>query len=124
MRASDYAIAQFRFLKNILFFHGREAYRRNSYAIGYMFYKNILETVPVFMFGVLSWFSGTQIYNGFLYVSFNVFFTAWPVIWFATFDYEYTKDVLLKRPHLYRIGLENVYFNKTSFWRWIIYAFW
>lgn len=89
-----------------------------------MFYKNILETVPVFMFGTLSLFTGTQIYNSFLYVSFNVFFTSWPVIWFATFDYEYTKAVLLRRPRLYRIGLENIYFNKLTFWRWIFYAFW
>lgn len=124
VRASDYAIAQFRFLKNILFFHGREAYRRNSYAIGYMFYKNILETVPVFMYGILSTFSGTQIYNSFLYVSFNVFFTALPVIWFATFDYEYSKDVLVRRPRLYRIGLDNIYFSKWIFWRWIVYAVW
>lgn len=89
-----------------------------------MFYKNILETVPVFMYGILSTFSGTQIYNSFLYVSFNVFFTALPVIWFATFDYEYSKDVLVRRPRLYRIGLDNIYFSKWSFWRWIIYAVW
>lgn len=41
-RASDYAIGQFRFLRSLLLVHGREAYRRNSYVVGYMFYKNIL----------------------------------------------------------------------------------
>jgi phospholipid-transporting ATPase len=41
-RASDYAIGQFRFLRTLLLVHGREAYRRNSYVVGYMFYKNIL----------------------------------------------------------------------------------
>jgi len=50
-RSSDYAIGQFKFLKNLLFFHGREAYRRNSISIGYMFYKNILETIPIYMYG-------------------------------------------------------------------------
>ena len=83
-RAADYSISQFRFLKNLLFIHGREAYRRNSYAICYMFYKNILETVPVFMFGIFSLFSSTMIYNGILYMSFNLFFTALPIIWFST----------------------------------------
>ena len=33
VRASDYAIGQFKFLRYLLFFHGREAYRRNSYAL-------------------------------------------------------------------------------------------
>ena len=124
MRASDYAIAQFRFLKNILFVHGREAYRRNSYAIGYMFYKNILETSPLFMFGIVSHFSGTMIYNSLLYNSFNTFFTSLPIIWFATFDFEYDKAVLCRSPRLYKIGLLNLHFNKFIFWRWIFYAIW
>jgi len=29
-RSADYAIGQFKFLKPLLFYHGREAYRRNS----------------------------------------------------------------------------------------------
>lgn len=32
-RASDYSIGQFRFLRSLLFVHGREAYRRNAYLI-------------------------------------------------------------------------------------------
>ena len=66
-RASDYAIGQFRFLKNLLFVHGREAYRRNSYLILYMFYKNVIYVLPIFWYGCLSVFSGTQIYNKYLY---------------------------------------------------------
>jgi len=124
VRASDYAIAQFKFLKVLLFFHGRESYRRNAYAVSYMFYKNILETVPIYIFGIFSLFSGTQIYNSSLYISYNVFFTALPIIWFSTFDYDYPKAVIVRRPRLYRIGLENIYFNKSVFWRWIFYAFW
>ena len=108
----------------MLFFHGREAYRRNAYAVSYMFYKNILETMPIYFFGIVSAFSGTQIYNQMLYICFNVFFTALPIIYFATFDYEYPKHIILKRPSLYRIGLENVYFNTIVFLRWIFYAMW
>ena len=70
-----------------------------------MFYKNILEVVPIFMFGCLSLFSGTFIYSSILYISFNTFYTALPIIWFATNDYEYPKEMFLRRPRLYRIGL-------------------
>ena len=59
-----------------------------------MFYKNILETIPVFMYGGLSLFTGVQIYNSILYVSFNTFFTCVPIIWFGTFDFEYSKVIL------------------------------
>ena len=44
-RTADYAIGQFKFLKPLLFVHGREAYRRNSLLINYSFYKNILYVV-------------------------------------------------------------------------------
>lgn len=41
-RSADFAIGQFRFLKPLMFIHGREAYRRNSFLVLYTFYKNIL----------------------------------------------------------------------------------
>ena len=124
VRASDYSIAQFRFLRILLLYHGREAYRRNAYAVCYMFYKNILETIPIFMYGWLSLFTGVVIYDQTLYVCFNTFFTCVPIIWFGIFDFEYSKRVLSSRPRLYRIGIQNIYFNKWEFWRWIFYAFW
>jgi len=53
-KSADYAIGKFKFLKNLLFVHGREAYRRNSFATCYIFYKNILLTAPLFIFGFYS----------------------------------------------------------------------
>ena len=67
VRASDYAIGQFRFLVPLLFYHGREAYRRNSYLALYMFYKNILFVMPLFWFGFFSSFSGQTLYESVLY---------------------------------------------------------
>ena len=53
VNSSDYAIAQFRFLKRLLFVHGEWCYARNSNMIVNFFYKNIMGI------GVLWWF---QIY--------------------------------------------------------------
>ena len=39
VNASDYAIAQFRFLENLLLVHGRNNYRNLSTTILYSFYK-------------------------------------------------------------------------------------
>ncbi len=41
-RSADYAIGKFKFLKELLFVHGRECYRRNCDIVCYNFYKNIL----------------------------------------------------------------------------------
>ena len=56
--SSDYALSRFKDLKPLLLYHGREAYRRNSYLIYYMFYKNLLLNAPIIYFGFWSGFSG------------------------------------------------------------------
>mmetsp|Transcript_41345 Transcript_41345/g.62988 ORF Transcript_41345/g.62988 Transcript_41345/m.62988 type:complete len:160 (-) Transcript_41345:132-611(-) len=123
-RASDYAIGQFRYLRNLLFVHGREAYRRNTYLILYMFYKNVIYVLPIWWYGFLSFFSGTQIYNVLLYNFYNIMFTGMPICWFCTFDWEYSKKKLLAQPALYEIGLKDKCFNPYVFWFWYFSAMW
>jgi phospholipid-transporting ATPase len=45
VNASDYAICQFRFLRNLLLAHGRWNYRRMAFIVAYIFYKNILMSI-------------------------------------------------------------------------------
>ena len=66
-RASDYSIAEFSFLKKLLFFHGREAYRRNSYVVCYNFYKNVLFVIPQFWAGMKNIFSGQTLFESWIY---------------------------------------------------------
>ena len=47
VNASDFAIAQFRFLRKLMLFHGRQNYRRMSKLVVYTFYKNVLMAVPM-----------------------------------------------------------------------------
>lgn len=56
--SSDYALAEFKDLKTLIFYHGREAQRRNGYLICYMLYKNLMQNFPVILYGVISGFSG------------------------------------------------------------------
>mmetsp|Transcript_31751 Transcript_31751/g.39500 ORF Transcript_31751/g.39500 Transcript_31751/m.39500 type:complete len:315 (+) Transcript_31751:322-1266(+) len=118
-RAADYSIGKFKFLKNLLFVHGRECYRRNSFATVYIFYKNILLTAPLFCYGFVSAFTGTTIYHILMYQGFNTVFTAFPILWLATMDSEHPKERLLNDPMLYKGGLYNVHFNTKVFLWWI-----
>lgn len=111
-------------LKHLLFCHGREAYRRNSYLISYIFYKNVLYVIPIIAYGLVSKFSATILYNLWLYNLYNVSFTTLPIMWYAIFDQEFRKEKLLSEPKLYRIGINDVFFNKTVFWRWFGYGVW
>jgi len=111
-------------LKNLLFTHGREAYRRNCYLIMYMFYKNIILVIPVWTFGWFSQMSGTDIYNNLFLDLYNLALTAIPIIWFAVFDWEQQKQVFLDNPKYYAIGMHDVFFNHAAFARWFTYAVW
>jgi phospholipid-transporting ATPase len=90
-RTADYAIAQFKFLKPLLFVHGREAYRRNSQLILYNFYKNICYGSCPFFFGFYSAFSGQMLYEKLIYLLFNITMTSLPIVWYALFDEEHRR---------------------------------
>ena len=50
-------------------------------------------------------FSGQPLYESWLYQFYNIMFTAFPVMWFALFDSEYTREEILLLPKAYKIGL-------------------
>jgi phospholipid-transporting ATPase len=107
-RSSDYAIGQFKFLRTLLLIHGREAYRRNAYVVGYMFYKNIMFVMTIFWFGLFCNYSGQTIFDDYLYQLYNITYSSLAIMWFAVFDHEYPKEILYKNPKYYIIGLENM----------------
>jgi len=120
--SSDYALSRFKDLKPLLLFHGREAYRRNSYLIYYMFYKNLLLNSPIIYFGLYSAFSGQVFFDAIMSQIFNLVFTSWPILIFATHDEEYTRETFLRNPFLYSDGPKNVHMNGYQFWNWAIFT--
>ena len=77
-RASDYSISQFKFLKRLLFVHGRESYRKNSFFVVYNFYKNIIFVVPQFWYKIfilgsaLYRFFQVNLYMIHLYINYTI----------------------------------------------------
>jgi len=59
MRASDYAILEFKFLKTLLCIHGRYSLLRVSKMIYHSFYKNFVFTLIQFFYITVSYWSGT-----------------------------------------------------------------
>jgi len=115
VNSSDYAIAQFRFLKKLLLVHGHWSYARNGVMILNFFYKNIVSV------GVLAWF---QIYAGwsatyvmdYIYILFwNSLWTIAPVVGVGLFDRFLDSRVLMDVPQLYRYGREGTWFGAKPF---------
>ncbi|KAH8099600.1 phospholipid-translocating P-type ATPase [Cristinia sonorae] len=115
VNSSDYAIAQFRFLKRLLLVHGHWSYSRNGNMIVNFFYKNIV------CIGILWWYQiycawSSQYVFEYTYVLFwNSFWTIAPVVVMGLFDRTVDDHVLMALPELYAHARKGEYFGVRLF---------
>ncbi|KAG5522348.1 hypothetical protein RHGRI_034508 [Rhododendron griersonianum] len=110
--ASDFAIAQFRFLTDLLLVHGRWSYLRICKVVTYFFYKNLTFTLTQFWYTFHTGFSGQRFYDDWFQSLYNVIFTALPVIMVGLFEKDVSASLSRKYPELYKEGIRNTYFKK------------
>lgn len=108
-RASDYAIAQFRFLQRLLLVHGRHSYRRISKVILYSFYKNIALYIVQFWFTIHNGWSGQTYFERTTLTAYNIAWTLLPVVAVGVFDKDLPDRMLLEHPQLYQAGIRKYY---------------
>ncbi|ORZ41397.1 hypothetical protein BCR44DRAFT_1492316 [Catenaria anguillulae PL171] len=114
--ASDYAIAQFRYLSRLLLVHGRWSYHRISELIYNYFYKDIIFVFVIFWFQFYAGYS-TQAPYEFTYMLFyNLFFTNWPVMVLGIFDQDVPESMAAQVPKLYQSGIKQTLYTKSRFW--------
>ncbi|XP_058806464.1 probable phospholipid-transporting ATPase IA isoform X3 [Phymastichus coffea] len=121
--ASDYSIAQFRFLKRLLFVHGSWNYSRMCKLILYSFYKNICLYVIELWFAIYSGWSGQILFERWSIGLYNVVFTAAPPLAIGLFDKVCSAETHLAHPSLYaaKSATESTFSIKV-FWVWIFNA--
>ncbi|KAI9336583.1 hypothetical protein BD770DRAFT_448698 [Pilaira anomala] len=118
--ASDYAIAQFKFLRKLLLVHGRWSYLRTAEMIMGFFYKNIVWTFVLFWYQIYCQFNGSMLFDYALVTLYNVVFTSLPIIFLGIWDQDLNAKISLKYPQLYRMGLRNDKFKTWRFWLTIV----
>lgn len=141
--ASDYSIAQFRFLERLLLVHGRWSYYRMCKFLRYFFYKNFAFTLCHFWFAFFCGFSAqvryinptrpgtTSKFSFFLQTVFdpmfiavyNLFYTSMPVLALGIFDQDVSDLNSLNYPKLYVAGQRNLLFNKVEFIKSALHGF-
>ncbi|KAI1238271.1 hypothetical protein IHE44_0012989 [Lamprotornis superbus] len=126
--SSDYSIAQFKYLKNLLLVHGAWNYNRVAKCILYCFYKNIvlyiieviLQYVKCYFlkvwFAFVNGFSGQILFERWCIGLYNVMFTAMPPLTLGIFERSCRKENMLKYPELYKTSQNALDFNTKVFW--------
>ncbi|XP_052183289.1 probable phospholipid-transporting ATPase 4 isoform X2 [Diospyros lotus] len=117
--ASDFAIAQFRFLERLLVVHGHWCYKRIAQMICYFFYKNIAFGLTIFYFEAFTGFSGQSVYDDWYMLLFNVVLTSLPVISLGVFEQDVSSEICLQFPALYQQGPRNLFFDWYRIFGWM-----
>lgn len=85
-RVSDFVLGQFSLLGPLIVYYGREWNRRNSKLVNYNFFKNIYHVIALFAYGVVSFFSGSILFEVVMYQFYNSFFTSGAILCWAVTD--------------------------------------
>lgn len=93
VQASDFAIAEFRFLHRLVLYHGRSRYISMSQFIFYFFYKNVALTLPQYYYAYLSAYSAMNLFDDFYIQLYNTIFTAIPPIVLACIHWDVMSDL-------------------------------
>jgi magnesium-transporting ATPase (P-type) len=123
VNSSDYAIAQFEYLRPLILKHGRYNYIRLSNEICYIFYKNVLVSVSMWWFNMFCGWSGQKFFSEGPIQMFNLLFTAIPILLYAIYDRDMDYESVLAFPRIYASrDKRNAHFNTNIFWAWVCSA--
>lgn len=115
VNSSDYAIAQFRFLKRLVLVHGHWSYYRNSVMITNFFYKQFIQVGTLFWFQIYCAWSTTQAIDYVYILLWNAVWTVLAVIFVGIFDRNINDKVLMQVPELYHQSRKGAYFGLKPF---------
>lgn len=119
VNASDFAIAQFRYLETLLLIHGRWNFMRMSKAVLFFFYKNAALIGTMMVFSERCLHSGTPLYDPWIISVFNFVGGSMPAVLMAVFDRDLPRDYIMRNPQVYQSGPNNEFLSLRMFIRWV-----
>eukprot|EP00547_Thalassionema_nitzschioides_P003527 CAMPEP_0194205570 /NCGR_PEP_ID=MMETSP0156-20130528/4811_1 /TAXON_ID=33649 /ORGANISM="Thalassionema nitzschioides, Strain L26-B" /LENGTH=1394 /DNA_ID=CAMNT_0038931875 /DNA_START=438 /DNA_END=4619 /DNA_ORIENTATION=+ len=117
VNASDFAIAQFRFLEELILIHGRWNFMRMSTLVLYIFYKNAVMVLCMVIYFGETMYSGTLLFDQWVVSTFNIV-SFWPITFFGFFDRCLDKDYVKANPDVYNPTRRNELIKKRVVLRW------
>ena len=122
VNASDFAIAQFRFLETLVLIHGRWNFFRLSTVVMFSFYKNALMAGILIVYNGETLFSGTPVFDEWVIAMLN-FVAGWPILILGLFDRCLDKDYIRANPEVYQATRQNELITMRVFFRWVLITF-
>ncbi|CBZ24245.1 phospholipid transporting ATPase-like protein,putative [Leishmania mexicana MHOM/GT/2001/U1103] len=119
--ASDYALPKFRFLKRLLFVHGRFSVFREGHCVVYSLYKNVVVTVGMVSYQFYTGYSGQTLIDSWLLGMFSVFLCSLQPLMIGILDKDVEDELAESLPRLYPpLSRESMYFSGTYIIKWLV----
>jgi len=112
--SSDFSFAQFRYLSRLLILHGRWSYLRNQEVVLYSFYKNWAYVLVYVYLQCVAGFSAQPIFSTMLISTFNMIFTACPIVAYAVLEQDVDAKSIMSVPQVY--ATTRCQTRKKFFW--------
>ncbi|ELP87921.1 phospholipid-transporting ATPase, putative [Entamoeba invadens IP1] len=123
-QSSDYAVRKFRHLEKLIYYHGRQALRRNSLIVKLSFYKNVTFIMIQFWFGIMSKFSCTSLYEDMIITLFNMVMTSMPPVFIGAFEVDIPFFGARDYPETHKEIIEesNTFKGISAYVFWLVYG--
>mmetsp|Transcript_23218 Transcript_23218/g.33776 ORF Transcript_23218/g.33776 Transcript_23218/m.33776 type:complete len:1789 (+) Transcript_23218:129-5495(+) len=118
VNSSDFAIAQFRYLEELVLIHGRWNFIRMSKVILFSFYKNAVFAALLIVYQFFALFSGVFLFDQWVAAGFN-FFVFLPILFFGIFDRDLDKEYVRRNPEVYASSRRNEHLTLRFIIRWV-----
>jgi len=122
VNASDFSIAQFRFLESLILIHGRWDFFRQSIVVLFSFYKNAVMAGCLMVFSGENLYSGQSLFDPWV-ITFLNFAAFAPIFFVGMFDRCLEKDYIRRNPIVYKASRENELITNRVRLRWVLLTF-
>ena len=77
--AADYSVLKFKYIKPLLLWHGRNAYKRTAVMAQFVIHRGLIITIIQALFTSVFYYVAIPIYNGYLMLGYATVYTMFPV---------------------------------------------
>ncbi|KAL0229330.1 hypothetical protein GEMRC1_013948 [Eukaryota sp. GEM-RC1] len=116
--AADVSIKQFSYIADLMFWHGRNSYRRSARLAQFVIHRGLIISLMQGIFSLVFYYAPLPLFNGWLLVGYSTYYTMLPV--FALIlDEDVDRAAVITYPELYRELQKGRYLSIKTFTQWV-----
>jgi len=116
--AADFSINQFKHLKRLILWHGRNSYKRSARLGQFIIHRGLIISFIQAIFSAIFYFAAIAIYSGWLAVGYSTLFTSAPVF-SLILDEDVNEETAFDYPELYKDLQKGRALSYKTFCVWV-----